>query len=206
MPMFADIVWPVTKQYWLANCRMSACILTDVAVPRTVDAEGVLHADLLVDNGKLARTEPPNRERDDGIEYVDIGGRQVWPTLIDIHTHLDKGHTIDRSPNCDGTFYNARLAAAADRSNWTASDLRRRMEFGLRCAYAHGVSAIRTHIDTYPETAEKSWRVLGELRDEWRGQAVSLCPIDLLVDQFGERVASIVLIQAERLAVLRVRQ
>ena len=64
------------------------------------------------------------------------------------------------------------------------SDLRRRMEFGLRCAYAHGVSAIRSHIDTYHDTAERSWRVLREIREEWRGridlQAVALCPIDLM--------------------------
>ena len=47
--------------------------------------------------------------------------------------------------NVDGTFHNARLAAVADRPKRTAPDLRRRMGFGLRCAYAHGVSAIRTH-------------------------------------------------------------
>ena len=135
-------------------------------------------------------------ERNDGIERVDLGGRQVWPTLIDIHTHLDKGHTVERSPNADGTFLNARLAAAADRPNWTEADLRRRIEFGLRCAYAHGVSAIRSHIDTYHDTAERSWRVVREMREEWRGridlQAVALCPIDLLTDEFGDQVARIV--------------
>ena len=93
-----------------------------------------------------------------GSHALDIGDRQVWPTLIDIHTHLDKGHTVERSPNVDGTFHNARLAAVADRPNWTAADLRRRMDFGLRCAYAHGVSAIRTHIDTYHETVERVGR------------------------------------------------
>ena len=107
------------------------------------DAEGVVQADLLIDGGKLARVAPPGKH-DDGAAQIDLGGRQVWPTLIDIHTHLDKGHTVERSPNVDGTFHNARLAAAADRPNWTAPDLRRRMDFGLRCAYAHGVSAIRT--------------------------------------------------------------
>ena len=47
---------------------------------------------------------------------VDLGGRQVWPMLIDIHTHLDKGHSVERSPNSDGTFHNARLGAIADRA------------------------------------------------------------------------------------------
>jgi cytosine deaminase len=66
----------------------------------------------------------------------------------------------------------------------------------LRCAYAYGVSAIRTHIDTYHESAERSWQVLREMREEWKGrvdlQAVALCPIDLLEDEFGDRVAAIV--------------
>jgi cytosine deaminase len=158
-----------------------------------VDAEGVVQADLLIDDGKLAHIDRPAEKRDDGIVRVDVGGRQIWPTLIDIHTHLDKGHTVERNPNVDGTFLNARLAAAADRPNWTESDLRRRMDFGLRCAYAHGVSAIRTHIDTYHETADRSWAVLRQMREEWKGrvdlQAVALCPIDLLADEFGDQVA-----------------
>jgi cytosine deaminase len=194
---FAEIAWPTTRRFWLAGARVPACLLADAAaLAARVDTEGVVDADLLVDSGKLARIETPDLGRSDGVERVDLGGRQVWPSLIDIHTHLDKGHTVERSPNPDGTFLNARLAAAADRPNWTAADLRRRIEFGLRCAYAHGVSAIRTHIDTYHETAERSWGVLRDIRDEWRGridlQAVALCPIDLLTGEFGDRVAGIV--------------
>jgi cytosine deaminase len=198
MPIrFADIAWPSTRRFWLANARVPACTLAGVAnLPTPADAEGVVNADLLIDDGKLARVEPPSGKREDRIEYVDLGGRQIWPTLIDIHTHLDKGHTVERSPNVDGTFLNARLAAAADRPNWTTPDLRRRMDFGLRCAYAHGVSAIRTHIDTYHETVERSWQVVREMRNDWQDkidlQAVALCPIDLLTDEFGDKVASIV--------------
>jgi cytosine deaminase len=74
--------------------------------------------------------------------------------------------------------------------------LRRRIDFGLRSAYAHGVSAIRTHMDTYHDTLERRWRVWREMREEWRGridlQAVSLCPIGLLEDEFGDRLAATV--------------
>ena len=197
MPIrFADISWPAAPRYWLANARVPACLLSGGEGLAPVDGEGVVNVDLLIEDGKLARFAPPGASGQDDITRVDLGGRQVWPTLIDIHTHLDKGHTVERSPNVDGTFHNARLAAAADRPYWTEVDLRRRMEFGLRCAYAHGVSAIRSHIDTYHETAERSWQVLREVRDEWRGridlQGVALCPIDLLQDEFGDRVAAIV--------------
>jgi len=198
MPIkFADIVWPARGRYWLTDARVPACLLDGGAVmPMTADAEGVVAVDILVDDGKIVRVASANRPIDDSAASVDLGGRQVWPTLIDIHTHLDKGHTVDRSPNPDGSFKNARLAAVADRPNWTASDLRRRMEFGLRCAYAYGVSAIRTHIDTYPDSAERSWQVLRELREEWKArvdlQGVALCPIGLFEDEFGDRVASLV--------------
>src|SRR5271168_4224583 len=133
--LFSDISWPATSRYWLANARIPVCLLADTAaLVEPPDAEGVVGADLLVENGSMARIERPGLSRSDGIDRIDIGGRQIWPTLIDIHTHLDKGHTVERSPNVDGTFLNARLAAAADRPNWTAPDLRRRMDFALRCA------------------------------------------------------------------------
>jgi cytosine/creatinine deaminase len=196
MPIqFAEIAWPRRRRYWLVNARVPACLL-DAPLQQPADAEGVIKVDFLIDNGKISAVDQPGNKNNDGAEIVDLGGRQVWPTLVDLHTHLDKGHTVERSPNIDGTFHNARLAAAADRRNWTPSDLRRRMEFGLRCAYAHGVSAIRTHIDTYRETLDTSWQVVREIRDEWLGkidlQAVALCPIDLLEDEFGDRVAATV--------------
>jgi cytosine/creatinine deaminase len=198
MPIeFADIAWLKSRRYRLANARVPACLLSEVpATLLPADAEGVVKADLLIEDGKFAGIDRPAGLPDGVRDRVDLGGRQVWPTLIDIHTHLDKGHTVERSPNVDGTFHNARLAAAADRPYWTSSDLRRRMEFGLRCAYAHGVSAIRTHIDTYHESIDTSWQVLREVRDEWSGkvdlQGVALCPIDLMEDEFGDRVAATV--------------
>jgi len=198
MPIrFADIFWPAARRYWVMNARVPLCLLDDkLAGSSRGDGEGVTGVDLLIEDGKLARLDCSGVDREEGIARVDIGGRQVWPTLVDLHTHLDKGHTVERSPNRDGTFHQARLAAAKDRPNWTAADLRRRMDFGLRCAYAHGVSAIRTHIDTYHDTAERSWQVLSTIRDHWRNkvalQGVALCPIDLLQDEFGDRVAAIV--------------
>ncbi len=193
---FAEIEWPTVPSYRIANARVPACLLDDAAAAAEVDAEGVRKVDLLVDRGKLARIAPAGAGDIPEFPTVDVGGRQVWPTLIDIHTHLDKGHIVDRSPNLDGTHMGARLACAADRPSWSAADLRRRMDFGLRCAYAHGVTAIRTHIDTYPDNAERSWQVLREIREEWRGrvdlQAVALCPVDLLEDGYGDRVAALV--------------
>src|SRR5476651_1993801 len=136
---FADIAWSKESRYWLSHARVPACLLSGVESLGAADSEGVVDADILIEDGNIARIAAPGHAGSDGIETIQLGDRQVWPTLIDIHAHLDKAHTVERSPNVDGTFNNARLGAAADRANWTAADLRRRMGFGLRTAYVHGV-------------------------------------------------------------------
>ncbi|MFA5951809.1 MAG: cytosine deaminase [Hyphomicrobium sp.] len=111
-------------------------------------------------------------------------------------TRTWKGHTIDRAPNIDGTFASALAAAGADRENWSSSDLHRRIGFGLRCAYAHGVSAIRTHLDSHADQAEVSWEVFRQLRADWAGridlQAVSLVPLDDIQGSYGDDLAALV--------------
>ncbi|MGL4310139.1 MAG: cytosine deaminase [Paracoccaceae bacterium] len=119
---------------------------------------------------------PPGRE-------VDLNGAMVLPCFIDMHTHLDKGHIWPRSPNPDGTFMGALNTVAADRTaRWRAEDVRARMDFSLRCAFAHGTRAIRTHLDSIPPQDAISFPVFSELRAEWAGridvQAVSLVAAD----------------------------
>ena len=114
---------------------------------------------------------------------IDAGGGLVLPSFVDMHTHLDKGHIWHRAPNPDGTFMGALETVGADRAaNWTAEDVRRRMIFSLKCAFAHGTSAIRTHLDSIAPQDQISWPVFREVRDEWAGrialQAACLVPID----------------------------
>ncbi|MEM9793101.1 MAG: cytosine deaminase [Pseudomonadota bacterium] len=99
---------------------------------------------------------------------IDMGGAITMPCGVDMHTHIDKGHIWDRAPNPDGTFDGAINTVAQDRSNrWCAEDVRIRMEFSLRCAYAHGTRALRTHIDSIPPQDDISWPVFDSLRAEW---------------------------------------
>jgi cytosine deaminase len=64
------------------------------------------------------------------------------------------------------------------------------MRFSLRCAYVHGVSAIRTHLDhrlnNHPEI---SWRVYQILKQEWQDkielQAVGLTSVALFSSDQG---------------------
>ena len=116
---------------------------------------------------------------------IDMAGSILLPTFTDMHTHLDKGHIWNRTANPDGTFDGALSTASVDRvTYWTAEDVRRRMEFSLQCAYAHGTGAIRTHLDSLPPQDGISWPVFREIREEWKTridlQAASLVSIDLV--------------------------
>lgn len=168
--------------YVLAGARVPAC-LTDAAHP--VDAEGLARLDIAVAGGRLTAIAPtldlPELPR------VALNGRLVLPGLVDVHTHLDKAFIWPRAPNPDGSFAGALAAADADRrAHWTTADVRARMDFALRCAYAHGTVAIRTHLDSIGPQTAISWPVFAELREAWHGrialQAVALTPIDLVLD------------------------
>jgi cytosine deaminase len=101
----------------------------------------------------------------------DMKGAIVLPAFTDMHTHLDKGHIWPRCPNPDGTFMGALTAAGADRTaRWTANDVRRRADFSLRTAYAHGTRAIRTHLDSIPPQDSISFGVFADLREDWAGR------------------------------------
>ncbi|QPH55904.1 cytosine deaminase [Pontivivens ytuae] len=105
------------------------------------------------------------------VPEVDMDGAMVFPAFVDMHTHLDKGHIWPRAANPDGTFMGALTTVGEDRAaNWSAEDVRARMDFALRCAYAHGTRAIRTHLDSIPPQDDISWPVFDEIRAEWAGR------------------------------------
>jgi cytosine deaminase len=127
-----------------------------------------------------------------------IDGKQglVLPCFADLHTHLDKGHIWERNPNLDGTFQGALKGIYRDcteQRNWHYDDLYRRMEFGLKCSYANGTKAIRTHLDCPPHQVETTFQVFKELREKWKGkialQAVSLAPLSHFATPEGANFA-----------------
>jgi cytosine/creatinine deaminase len=118
---------------------------------------------------------------------VDMDGGIVLPAFVDLHTHLDKGHIWPRRPSPDGTWWGALMAVQDDReANWAANDVERRMDFSLRCAWAHGSAAIRTHLDSAPPQHQVSFDVFEMMRERWGGrielQAVSIIGPDIMLD------------------------
>jgi cytosine/creatinine deaminase len=126
--------------------------------------------DIEIAGRRIAAVRPAG-VRDPAAACTDLAGGMVWPGFVDLHTHLDKGHIWPRAENEDGSFAGALAATGADRrARWTASDVERRFSFGLRCAYAHGTVAIRTHLDSLPPQHRITWPVFAELRAAWAGR------------------------------------
>jgi cytosine deaminase len=159
---------PTSGNYTLVNARVHSSLTPDFAA--SFDADGFALADIAVMGGKIASITA-NEAHDSAADAIDLKGRIVLPCFVDCHTHIDKGHIWPRTPNPDGSFPGALLAAGNDRAaRWTAEDVARRMDFSLRSAYAHGTKALRTHIDSVPPQEEISWPVFEEMRERWKGR------------------------------------
>ena len=159
---------PTAGWYVLANARVHQSLTPGLTA--SFDEDGFAVVDIAVAEGKITgiaeRGERPGPPR-----AVELGSRVVLPAFVDCHTHIDKGHIWPRKRNPDGSFMGALNAVGQDRAaRWSAADVARRMDFSLRCAYAHGTKALRTHIDSIPPQDAISWPVFQEMRARWQGR------------------------------------
>ena len=113
------------------------------------DADGMIEVDVVVDVSQgvvvdVRRSENPREGRREdettttaaaavggGEMTVPGEGRVCLPTFVDIHTHIDKAHTCERSRNLNATHAGADAACANDFQYWTAEDVGKRMRFAL---------------------------------------------------------------------------
>jgi cytosine deaminase len=178
----------------LSRARVAAPLLEhSVASAALIDRDGFALVDVAVAGGAIVRVAPAGPAEG---AAVDLGGRHVWPGFVEIHTHFDKGHIWPRAPNPDGSFPQAAATVATDRAaHWREDDIAARFDFGLRCAWAHGTTAIRTNIDSYViAEARRGWAVFEEQRAAWAGrivvQGVTMARVDQYAgDDAGELVA-----------------
>ncbi|PZM14547.1 cytosine deaminase [Rhizobium tubonense] len=174
---------PNAARFVLSNATVPAVTLDGF---QGATSEGLAKADIVVADGLIKDVLPAGSAPTE-LAKADMKEGMVWPTFVDMHTHLDKGHIWERRSNPDGSFPGALEAVKADReANWSAADVKKRMEFSLRSAYAHGTSLIRTHLDSLDPQHRISFEVFNELREAWKDrialQAVSLFPLDFMAD------------------------
>jgi cytosine deaminase len=187
---------PNTSHYWLQNAHIPACLLdqTQSDLISRQNHEGLTLVHLEIQSDTITQIIPATEIDVGQIPVVDCQQGIVWPCFVDIHTHLDKAHIWPRSPNPDGTFNGALETVHQDSAaHWTPEDLYRRMEFALKCSYAHGTQAIRTHLDSSGKLAEISWEVFKTLQREWKDritlQAVCLVSLEEFLTPEGEQLA-----------------
>ena len=165
---FATI--PAASAWRLEQARVPLCLLDGHGLAG--DRDGLALVDLLIDEGRIASVLPAGAPTPAaGLPAFDMRGGIALPRFVECHTHLDKGHIWPRRRNPDGTFMGALQNVMADRdANWSAKDVRARMEFALKCAFAHGTRAVRTHIDSLGPQIGISWSVFAETRAAWAGR------------------------------------
>jgi cytosine/creatinine deaminase len=131
----------------IRNARLPKCLIfseqVDLTIAGTgggVDGDDFVLANLFID--QLGLMSGFSLIKDDVAsildgatpdETLDLDNGIVLPAFVECHTHLDKGHIWARQPNPDGTFPGALDSVGTDRDvNWSAADVRARMEFALR--------------------------------------------------------------------------
>ena len=159
---------PKDKSYWLTNAHIPESLIPQNNYDHKT-REGLCLVDILIEQGKIKQVIPTNTIQYNNIEQINLHKKIILPCFIDLHTHIDKGHIWERSPNLDGTFNTALKTALDDgQKYWQTEDVYRRMEFSLKSAYAYGTKAIRTHIDSFGQQADISWQVLQDLQQKWQ--------------------------------------
>src|ERR1700730_2408896 len=114
MNLFKTLQVPEAQRYWIRQARVPICFLP--GGPKTaVDRDDATLIDLLVDNERIAAIQPARSTAAPDPPAIDLEAHHVWPTLIDVHAHLDKGHIVTRTENTDGSFAPPLKSNAEDR-------------------------------------------------------------------------------------------
>lgn len=180
---------PTTNPFWLINAHIPLPLIVQPTpdLSQQQNQDGLVRVDLEIREGMVAQILPAGSDRPatiaQTVAQVDLQKGIVFPCFVDLHTHLDKGHVWERSPNRAGTFDEALAQVQRDRNQfWSADDLYRRMNFALKCSYAHGTIALRTHLDALGVLPNANFERFVQLREEWRDrltlQAVCLVSLD----------------------------
>ena len=138
---------------------MPDLLLRGAVLPRTTTP-----VDLAVTDGRFVVLDGSTPA-----ETLELGGRLVTPPLVEPHIHLDAVLTAGHPrPNVSGSLFEG-IAVWGERvRDLTHADVAARAETVLSWQLAHGVQAVRSHVDVCdPELT--ALRALVEVRERWRG-------------------------------------
>lgn len=79
---------PETDQYILANCSVPAVLLSHPRLQDLpTDSDSLARCDIVVSDGKISEVCAPGKV-DPQCPVVDLEGGCVFPTFVDLHTHI----------------------------------------------------------------------------------------------------------------------
>jgi cytosine/creatinine deaminase len=120
-------------------------LLHDITLPDGRRATVELAADRI--ESVVPAPDPADVDHAGAADVIDGDGWLLLPAPAEPHAHLDKALTADRVPNPDGDLMGAVRAWLAHRPTITRADFAERATAALHLALAHGVTAVRTHVD-----------------------------------------------------------
>src|SRR5690606_9043634 len=111
----------------------------------------------------------------DGRRRVDLDGLVVSPSFVDVHTHIDKCFTADRTPGIarELDLRSAITLIRQSKDTFSVDDVARRASKALDWGLAAGIGAIRTHVDVDPFVQLRSVEAINEVRRRY-GDRLSL--------------------------------
>ena len=138
--------------------------MTDWLLRRARVADDAAPVDIAIEAGRItavAAALPPAAEHS-----WDLEGCVVLPGLVDAHTHLDK--TYSTTENQSGTLREALDVWSRVKRDRSRADVQAAARQAIHAAVAHGVTAMRSHVDTEVRGDLAALEALLELREQAR--------------------------------------
>ena len=199
---------PFAPERWPAQLP-PACWLVHANVPPALREVGgeLERVALELRDGRIARVLPQaafDRLSPPPAPAFHLDGATVLSAFVDPHTHLDKGDLCAAGLAPERDLFEAITRVRGDYGHWTVEELRRRMDFALRSACAHGTRALNSYCDWSQPEGPLAWRVLQDLRARWAGRVelVITSLVNIAELQDASRAATIAATVAEGAGVL----
>lgn len=144
-------------------------LLTNARIPDTTELVDIALADgriAQIHSTSSVHVSPPSP----ATQTWDMGGRVVLPGLVEPHVHLDKTYLNGSGdfPNRSGTLLEAIEVWRAAKTQRSRADVQTAVRRALRAAIAHGVTALRTHVDAEEPADLDTLAAILEVREEFR--------------------------------------
>lgn len=144
------------RRYWLSAAHVPQVLRP--GLPQGLVAVGVEDGHLLGVATQVPEGEPS----------FDVGGATLSSAWVDPHTHLDKGDLLATGLPSASDLMTAVNLVRSDMASWTPQSVRRRADFALRTAIAHGTRAINSYCDWLGVQPGPAWEPLQCVREQWR--------------------------------------